>query len=144
MSYARFGWNNSDVYVFAHVGGGFECCACSIGPLVKSIYTTGYKDHPLFGDVEPCKHCNGEGCEKCMMHGSVRLDTRSEMIAHLEDHIKQGDNVPSSAIEELKKELKEEGEYNEALFPDYDGPVAFDIKEGTVKKLTDIIDELDE
>jgi hypothetical protein len=28
MSYARFGWDGSDVYVFAHVGGFLECCAC--------------------------------------------------------------------------------------------------------------------
>jgi len=28
MSYARFGWNNSDVYVFLHVSGFLECCAC--------------------------------------------------------------------------------------------------------------------
>jgi hypothetical protein len=28
MSYARFGWNDSDVYVFMHVGGFLECCAC--------------------------------------------------------------------------------------------------------------------
>jgi hypothetical protein len=28
MSYARFGWDNSDVYVFMSVGGWLECCAC--------------------------------------------------------------------------------------------------------------------
>jgi hypothetical protein len=28
MSYARFGWDGSDVYVFAHVGGFLECCMC--------------------------------------------------------------------------------------------------------------------
>jgi len=28
MSYARFGWDDSDVYVFLHVGGFIECCAC--------------------------------------------------------------------------------------------------------------------
>lgn len=30
MSYARFGWDGSSVYLFEHVGGGLECCACSI------------------------------------------------------------------------------------------------------------------
>lgn len=29
MAYARFGWG-SDVYVFAHVHGGYCCCACSM------------------------------------------------------------------------------------------------------------------
>jgi hypothetical protein len=28
VSYARFGWYGSDVYVFAHVAGVLECCAC--------------------------------------------------------------------------------------------------------------------
>ena len=28
MSYARFGWDGSDVYVFMHVGGWLECCTC--------------------------------------------------------------------------------------------------------------------
>lgn len=31
MSYARFGWNGSDVYVFVDVGGFLACCACSLG-----------------------------------------------------------------------------------------------------------------
>jgi hypothetical protein len=30
VSYARFGWNGSDVYVFAHVAGLLECCACAL------------------------------------------------------------------------------------------------------------------
>ena len=28
MSYARFGWGGSNVYVFMHVGGHLECCMC--------------------------------------------------------------------------------------------------------------------
>lgn len=28
MSYARFGWNGSDVYVFLHAGGFIQCCGC--------------------------------------------------------------------------------------------------------------------
>lgn len=30
MSYARFG-ENSDVYVYSHVGGFIECCGCILG-----------------------------------------------------------------------------------------------------------------
>jgi|SaaInl3SG_22_DNA_1037383.scaffolds.fasta_scaffold00923_30 hypothetical protein len=28
MSYARFGWDGSDVYIFLHVGGFIQCCGC--------------------------------------------------------------------------------------------------------------------
>lgn len=28
MSYARFGSNDSNVYVFASTGGGIDCCGC--------------------------------------------------------------------------------------------------------------------
>lgn len=143
MSYARFS-PESDVYVFPHVGGGFECCACKMGDLVKTVFTTGYKNHPLFGNVEPCQYCHGEGCEECMMCGSTRLETRSEMIAHLEEHIKNGDKVPAYAIESLKRELEKEGERNEPLFDDgYDGPALVDFNAGTVKKLTDLSDKTD-
>jgi hypothetical protein len=31
MSYARFGWDGSDVYVFLSVSGHLECCACKLG-----------------------------------------------------------------------------------------------------------------
>lgn len=30
MSYARFGWGNSDVYVYADVNGYLCCCACRL------------------------------------------------------------------------------------------------------------------
>jgi hypothetical protein len=142
MSYVRFG-PESNVYVFPHVGGGFECCGCSMGPLVKSIYTTGCKDHPLFGDVDPCPHCQGEGCEECMVGSSVRVNTRSEMIAHLNAHIKAGDKVPVHAIEALKEELKLKGEYNESLFGDgYDGPAILNLKDHSITKLTDLEKEI--
>jgi len=138
MSYARFG-DNSDVYVFAHVGGGFECCACSIGPMVNTIMTKGRKDHILFGAVKACTKCSGVGCKECQMHGSVNIKTRSGMIAHLKKHIKNGDKVPSYAIESLSREIKKEGELNDPYFEDgYDGPVLIDIKTGKVKKVTDL------
>jgi len=144
MSYARFG-EYSDVYVFAHVGGGFECCGCRISKPVKSVFTCGYKDHPLFGDVEPCEHCNGDGCEHCMMPGNTRLNTRSEMISHLKEHKKAGHKVPNYTINRLKEEIKTEGETNEPLFDDgYDGPVAIDFKKGKVSKLDDLLEGEDQ
>ena len=143
MSYARFS-KDSDIYVYAHVGGGFECCACRIGPLVKSISTEGCTNHCLFGDVEPCDKCNGEGCNECMMPDSVRLSTRSEMITHLKEHIKAGHRVPGYTIDILKKEIKEEGEANEPMFNDgYDGPAVVDVRTGKVQKFTDLLEEKD-
>lgn len=30
MSYARFGWDDSDVYVFLNISGFLDCCGCSL------------------------------------------------------------------------------------------------------------------
>lgn len=139
MSYVRFS-DDSDIYMFAHVGGGFECCSCRLAKKIKTIFTEGTKNHCLFDDVEPCKKCNGKGCDDCMMHDNFpRLQTRSEAIAHLQDHIKAGHKLPDYAIEGLQQELSEEREENPPMYEDgYDGPVAFNFNDGTVKKITEI------
>lgn len=143
MSYVRFG-ADSDVYVYPHVGGGFECCGCRLAEKIKTIATEGCKADPLFGDMEPCGKCNGKGCDACMMHGNFpRLQTRSEAIAHLQDHIKAGHKVPDYAIEGLQQELSEEGEENSPLYEDgYDGPVGINFKDGTVQKLEEIVADI--
>jgi len=142
MSYCRF--SDGDVYLYAHVGGGFECCACSIAEPIKSIFTVGYKNHPLFGDIEPCEKCGGEGCDCCNMPGNTHLNTRSECIEHLKKHKNAGHRVPGYAFKILKEELEEAGEMNEPYFEDgYDGPVVVNFKDGTVKKATDLLDELE-
>lgn len=147
MSYCRFG-EDSDVYIYAHVGGGFECCACSLAERQKSIFTTGLpEDDPrkkLFGDLKPCEECGGEGCDKCMMPGSVRYNTRTELIAHVQDHIDAGHNVPYDVIERLQEELMQVGEENEPLFENYDGPAIFDPNTGETKKVSDFFEELDD
>ena len=144
MSYVRFG-DGSDLYVYPHVGGGFECCACRLAPSIKSIFTEGYEDHPLFGDVEPCENCDGKGCDHCMMCGNTRLQTRSEMIDHIEEHIKAGHEVPSYVIERLKEEIDTKGERNDPLYDDgYQGPVAIDFKTGETKKLADVLELLED
>jgi len=141
MSYARFG-DGSDIYVYSHVGGGFECCACTLANLTPTVFTEGCDDHPLFKHIEPCENCHGVGCDHCMMHGNTRVNTRSELITHIEDHIKAGHKVPEYVIERLRQELEEAGEENEPMFDDgYDGPVAIDFVKGTVKKLTDLFRE---
>ena len=40
MSYARFGWEGSNVYVYADVGGYLNCCACILGDDGR-FYSTG-------------------------------------------------------------------------------------------------------
>lgn len=143
MSYCRFG-DDSDLYIYGHVGGWFECCACGLAELQKTIFTTGLnEDDPrigLFGEIPPCEKCNGEGCEICMMPGNAKFETRTELIDHVKEHIKAGHKVPEYVIEQLEKELKEEGEMMEPLFDDgYDGPAVFNFKTGEVQKATDYL-----
>jgi len=111
MSYCRF--LEGDVYMFYNVNGTIECCACSLAPRVKSIFTTGTKDRgntfkKLFGEIEPCKYCKGEGCDKCMLPGNLNFTTFEEAINHLKKHIEHGDRVPSRAFEALYEDLKKE------------------------------------
>jgi hypothetical protein len=59
-------------------------------------------------------------------------------------HRDNGDEVPEYAFTALREELKTEGEENEPYFDDgYDGPAIIDLKNGTVKKATDLLDELE-
>lgn len=59
MSYARFGWDNSDVYVYLDCGGYLTCCACGrwASPWPK-FYSTDdmvahLREHQSKGDVVP-------------------------------------------------------------------------------------------
>lgn len=144
MSYARFG-ERSDIYVYEHVGGFFECCACSLAKPVKSIFTVGCDDHPLFGNRPPCEKCGGEGCEDCMMPGNTHVKTRSELIEHVKEHIAAGHLVPDYVISNIQEDLATDGETTEPLFEDgYDGPAAIDFKTGKTMKLTELIDGIEE
>lgn len=75
MSYARFGWDNSDVYVFEHVSGFIQCCGCHLT-----------KDNPdeLFGFAD--------------------LKTARLALEHLDEHVKAGDTVPASTFERIKED----------------------------------------
>ena len=113
MSYCRF--SEGDVYMYASVNGGIECCACSLAPKVKTIFTTGYKNHPIFKkDIEPCT-CGGEGCGKCMMPGNLTFNNYQEALDHLQKHRDRGDDVPDHAFEGLKRDM-EDGEPLEPLY----------------------------
>lgn len=71
MSYSRFGWGGSDVYVFMSVGGFLECCGC--------ILDLGSETR------EP----------------SFRAESTQAMVDHLEAHKKEGDHVPDDVIPAL-------------------------------------------
>lgn len=40
MSYARFGWEDSDVYVFLAVEGHLECCSCPLANATQRFPST--------------------------------------------------------------------------------------------------------
>lgn len=105
MSYCRF--SEGDAYMFEQPDGRIICMACNLADLTPSIFTTGYEDHPLFGDLEPCEECGGDGCKVCMMHDNLYFDTKEEALAHLEEHIANGDHIPKRALFRLKKEMEE-------------------------------------
>lgn len=73
--------NNSDVFVFAN-GMHLECCSCRL-------------------------LTDGAGR---FIH-SYNSNSRSDMIEHLKTHIRLGQKVPRRAIQRLKNEIKEIGEY---------------------------------
>ena len=94
--------------MFAHVGGGIECCACRIAPKVKTVFAEGVKNHPLFGDLDACSECGGEGCDNCTMHGSIHINSYDEALEHLQKHRDNGDKVPEYAFEGLKRDRDED------------------------------------
>ena len=73
MSFARF--SSSDIYMYEHVGGFIECCACSLG------------DHT--DDFELFKF--------------VQLKTPREALAHLDEHEAVGDNIGGARQRILKE-----------------------------------------
>lgn len=75
MSYARFGYEDSDVYVFLAVEGHLECCACLLGAT---------PERP--GGV------------------TARFANTAEMIDHLKAHRLQSHTVPGSTLDDLRRD----------------------------------------
>lgn len=140
MSYCRF--SSGDVYLYPSIYGGIVCCSCRLASKVPTIFTKGLgKDDlrsKLFGKIEPCKHCGGVGCDKCMGWGDTTLATRSEAINHLKEHRKAGHYFPAYALKDLRQELKELGETGGIEKPDEPPSPFLDITTG--KRIT--LDEL--
>lgn len=96
MSYARFGWDGSDVYVFLHYQGFFTCCACS-------LQEREWIEEPsaiLGGYLKPV----GEIIE-------TDFRTTAEMINHLDQHRAAGHCVPDSTYEDLIADTEENERY---------------------------------
>ena len=68
MSYARFGADGSDVYVFFNTGGYFECCACRLAKpdlmtMVAEEMAVHLQEHRKAG------HCVPQSCiERILEH----------------------------------------------------------------------------
>lgn len=100
MSYARFGWGGSDVYVFGTTIGGQDklvCCACWLNP-IPPIENEGI-DPPE--DLSPLEKLNWNGA---FFPDSTYLDTEQEMIDHLLAHREAGHTVPQKALDRLTAE----------------------------------------
>jgi hypothetical protein len=89
VSYARFGWEGSDVYVFSHVSGGIQCCGCRLNESAMGP-----------DDVFPPSWTTPTGTPFDREHpgaGQPRA-AYDEMIAHLGEHLRAGHTVPTDTI----------------------------------------------
>jgi hypothetical protein len=78
VSYARFGADGSDVYVFMAVEGWLECCSCWLQPLVPAG-----------------------------LHESFHASSTDEMVTHLRAHTAAGHHVPADVVPDLRADDEE-------------------------------------
>lgn len=87
MSYARWGWNGSDVYVYAtdHDSQAvIACCGCRY---TEKVLETPFRDR--LGIVHQTER------------NSFYADKRNRMIEHLWQHKKDGDTVLDETLQDL-------------------------------------------
>ena len=77
MSYARYGEDGSDIYLYEDIAGGYTCALCSLLPKEAGNWSS--------------FHC----------------DTLEEVKEHLEQHVANGDIVPERAVKRVLRELEE-------------------------------------
>jgi hypothetical protein len=80
VSYCRFG--DSDAYIFEHVGGFWQCCACWL-------------------EVE-----DGDDGEEFWK--SADFATKEELLEHIDKHRKAGHYIPEDVDERLRDEMENE------------------------------------
>lgn len=98
MSYARFGWDNSDVYIFttlisknpAHYA--IECCGC--------LLDKGEKLEEPYTDMLGLTHEYS--------YKGFKAETSGEMIAHLIKHKAIKHHVPDFTIQDILKDYPDE------------------------------------
>lgn len=82
MSFARF--SDSDVYIFEHAGGFIQCCACSLEYDKSLLRPT---EERIADYLAKSSSDEYEGLD------FVDLATPREALAHLEEHVKLGNDI---------------------------------------------------
>jgi hypothetical protein len=106
MSYARFGWDGSDVYVFTS-SEGIECCGC----ILQASEWVAEPASPLGGYLRPV----GPVIETCFRSNAA-------MLAHLAGHTAAGHTVPADCIERLSD--PDDAAANERIWRESDAEVS--------------------
>lgn len=87
MSYCRF--SEGDVYLYQTTEDHWECCACSLAPLVNGSLAA-------FGDPDTT----------FLLHSSTTLSTLEQVLEHLNLHKNNNDLVPNRAFNRVQEELR--------------------------------------
>ena len=82
MAYSRF--FDSDIYIYSHIDGYIECCACWLNDKLE--------DYSLFGLSE-------------------KITNDEQLIAHLEEHAKVDHNMPENLLQEILADPDRYGKY---------------------------------
>jgi hypothetical protein len=106
MSYARFGWQGSDVYVFTS-NQGIECCGCSL------------QQRELVVDPDRILGWYLKNVGPTVEH---IFRSNQQMIDHLMVHRERGETVPESALERLRD--PEDERENQAIWSEYDDGIS--------------------
>lgn len=85
MSYARFGWDSSDVYIFRS-DSFLECCGC----VLQDREWIDVPDSPLGGYLRPA----GKEIR-------TKFDSTKGMVEHLDEHRRAGHTVPDDVVPAL-------------------------------------------
>ena len=118
MSYCRFG--EADIYLFLHVGGGIECCMCSLANRQKFVVVEGKPTRLKFAKKSAIAHKlarkRREYVENVLKPSYLkrkygyfytpvpRFYTYDAVYSHLSRHISLGDYIPEHVFDRLKKE----------------------------------------
>lgn len=90
MSIANFG-EDSDVFVYRTFSGHHACASCKLNPIHD--YERGGVEHISFG--------------------SVYMDTKTDLLLHLQEHVSAGHKVPGEVLYNLEKDISVEAQIKE-------------------------------